>query len=64
LNSSHTKKAFQVPCALSVGKIAIKPSIGIAIYPKDGSSAGALLKSADAGMYQAKRNKSGYCFAP
>lgn len=57
-------KAIQAPCELSVGKLTINPSIGIAIFPKDGSTADALIKSADTAMYQAKRNKSGYSFAP
>ena len=57
-------KAIQAPCELSVGKLTINPSIGIAIFPKDGTSADALVKSADTAMYQAKRNKSGYSFAP
>ena len=57
-------KAIQVPCELSVGKLTINPSIGIAIFPKDGTTADALVKSADTAMYQAKRNKSGYSFAP
>ena len=57
-------KAIQVPCELSVGKLTINCSIGISIFPKDGTTADALVKSADTAMYQAKRNKSGYSFAP
>ena len=36
-------------------KISVRPSIGIALYPEDGSSAQALLKQADDAMYTAKR---------
>nr|WP_295786269.1 GGDEF domain-containing protein [Rhodoferax sp.] len=56
-------EAIQLPCQLSVGALVIKPSIGIAIFPRDGTSCSALLKSADTAMYAAKRNKSGYAFA-
>lgn len=56
-------KAIQVPCKVSVGELIINPSIGISIFPKDGTTAEALTKSADTAMYQAKRSKSGYVFA-
>lgn len=56
-------KAIQVPCQLSIGELIIKPSIGISIFPRDGTTAEALTKSADMAMYQAKRSKSGYAFA-
>jgi len=55
------------PCAVNVNEVAlslsIKPSIGIAIFPKAGDTADALVKSADNAMYRAKRNKTGYAFA-
>ena len=43
--------------------ICIGASIGIAIFPQDGSTADAMVNSADEAMYRAKRNKSGYMFA-
>ena len=43
--------------------LSIKASIGISIYPKDGSTAGALVESADKAMYAAKENKTRYSFA-
>ncbi len=56
-------KAVQMPCKLRIGDLIVTPSIGISIFPKDGTTAEALKQSADAAMYQAKRSKSGYAFA-
>lgn len=47
----------------SVAMPCIRASVGIAIYPRDGADADALVKSADDAMYLAKRSKSGYAFA-
>jgi diguanylate cyclase len=55
--------AIQTPCQLAVGTLRIQASVGIAIYPKNGGSAQALIKSADHAMFKAKRSKSGYAFA-
>jgi diguanylate cyclase len=49
-------------CELNDLKLSVKPSIGIAIYPRDGASAEVLLKNADAAMYQAKQDSHGYVF--
>jgi len=55
---------IQVPCNIKIRDIdislVINPSIGIAIFPTDGTTAEALVANADKAMYQAKRNKSGY----
>ena len=56
-------KAVQVPCDVSVGELKVHTSIGISIYPKDGTTVEALIMSADAAMYRAKQSKSGYAFA-
>lgn len=55
--------AIQLPVHLSIGELIVKPSIGIAIFPRDGTSVGALIKSADTAMYKAKRGKLVYAFA-
>lgn len=53
-----------VSAPLKIGKLTltVRPSIGIATYPADGVSAEALLRSADAAMYSAKRHRSCYAF--
>jgi diguanylate cyclase (GGDEF)-like protein len=60
-------QAIQVPCRVSVGDTEIdapvRASIGISIYPKDGSTADALVNKADEAMYRAKQAGSGYSFA-
>lgn len=60
-------RAIQAPCKVSLRELdiipSIKASIGISIFPKDGTTADALVKSADQAMYRAKQNKSGYSFA-
>lgn len=56
-------EAIQLPCGLSTVELHLSVSIGIALFPKDGTSVNALIKSADTAMYQAKRSKSGYAFA-
>ena len=60
-------QAIRVPCDISVNDLIIRPSvkasIGISIFPKDGTTAEVLIQSADKAMYEAKRNKSGYAFA-
>lgn len=56
-------KALQVPCNVGIAPLKVNTSIGIAIYPRDGTTAKDLIKSADAAMYRAKHGKSGYAFA-
>ncbi len=55
------------PCDVSADGLAISetisPSVGIALFPKDGNTADALVSSADRAMYRAKRDKTGYSFA-
>ena len=60
-------KAIQAPCESvlfgSSAQASIKASMGIAIFPKHGVTAPALIHSADEAMYRAKQNKSGFEFA-
>ncbi len=60
-------KAIQAPCDIGRSDPPVSPilgaSIGIAIFPKNGTTAAALVKSADTAMYEAKRGKSRYAFA-
>lgn len=56
-------EAVQEPCNVSVGALTVNTSIGISIYPRDGTTVEALIKSADAAMYRAKLSKSGYSFS-
>jgi diguanylate cyclase (GGDEF)-like protein len=60
-------KAIQAPCDLRVGDVVVnlclEAAMGISLFPKDGTSAAALIKRADEAMYWAKENKSGFAFA-
>jgi diguanylate cyclase (GGDEF)-like protein len=60
-------ESIQTPCTVRIGDLSINPStsasIGIALFPKDGTTADALIKSADQAMYRAKGSTSRYLFA-
>lgn len=56
-------EAVQMPCDIGTGELSVNTSLGISIFPKNGTTVDELIKSADAAMYQAKRLKSGYSFA-
>ena len=55
-------KRVSQTCEINQIKLVIQPSIGIAMYPRDGKTADTLLKNADAAMYQAKQGKSNFFF--
>lgn len=58
-------KLFETVAApLTIGGLTlhVRPSIGIAMYPADGTTAAELLRSADAAMYRAKQQQAGYGF--
>lgn len=66
-------KTLEAPCDIGPRSAATQPgrsthptvgaSIGIAIFPRDGTEADVLVNAADQAMYKAKRDKSGYAFA-
>lgn len=56
-------QAVQLPCEINGQTLKVDTSIGISIFPKDGTTVEALITSADTAMYRAKQNKSGYAFA-
>ena len=55
--------AISEPMELEGQSISVSPSIGIALFPRDGDTPDALIKNADAAMYLAKeRGRSNYQF--
>ncbi|HRE13135.1 MAG TPA: EAL domain-containing protein [Usitatibacteraceae bacterium] len=55
--------AIAEPVDLEGQDLAVSPSIGIAVFPRDGTSADTLIKNADAAMYLAKdRGRSNFQF--
>ncbi|MEO8628485.1 MAG: GGDEF domain-containing protein [Betaproteobacteria bacterium] len=60
-------QAIQAPCDIHVRdlniSLSINASIGVSIFPKDGTTGETLLAAADKAMYTAKRNKAEYSFA-
>lgn len=55
--------AVSEPVALEGQGLSVSPSIGIAVFPRDGASADTLIRNADAAMYLAKdRGRSNFQF--
>jgi diguanylate cyclase (GGDEF)-like protein len=54
---------LETPYAVDGHDVAIGASIGIAVYPVHGRDSDTLMRRADAAMYAAKRNHSGYRLA-
>jgi predicted signal transduction protein with EAL and GGDEF domain len=52
-------EALREPMQLAANSLAVTPSVGIAVYPQDGTDAVTLLRHADLAMYVAKRRSSG-----
>lgn len=50
------------PCGVNGVELAVRPSIGIALYPDDGQTASDLVENADSAMYRAKQSARGYWF--
>lgn len=56
-------EAVSAPLTIGPLTLSVRPSIGIATFPGDGDTVEALLKVADAAMYRAKRQRTGYAFS-
>lgn len=54
--------ALAAPFEIDGHDIYVSASIGISVYPADGTDGNTLLKHADSAMYLAKKNNSGYEF--
>ncbi|OYQ41826.1 hypothetical protein CHU94_05510 [Rhodoferax sp. TH121] len=54
--------SVKAPCKIGTHDLTVRPSIGIAICPSDGLTPESLLRNADAAMYHAKRQRTGYAF--
>lgn len=61
--AEHLLNSFNDPFFLHDNEYTITASIGISLFPNDGSSINVLLKNADIAMYRAKdKNKNAYAF--
>jgi diguanylate cyclase (GGDEF)-like protein len=56
------RTAIEEPVALQGLSLSLEASIGVALYPADGEDVETLLRCADAAMYHAKDEKSGWAF--
>lgn len=50
------------PFAFIQQKMFVTTSVGISVYPDDGTDVNALLKHADLAMFSAKKSRNNYCF--
>jgi diguanylate cyclase (GGDEF)-like protein/PAS domain S-box-containing protein len=55
-------EALQEPIAVQDLPLVVEASIGIAMYPEDGTDVDTLLRAADVAMYTAKEEKAGFGF--
>ena len=56
-------RTISEPLRIDELELAISASVGIAVYPRDGTDAGVLIRNADTAMYKAKQDLgSGYAF--
>ena len=60
--ASKLVESVAAPCHLQSYKLTVRPSIGIAVCPQHGTTGAELLAHADAAMYRAKREHTGYAF--
>jgi diguanylate cyclase len=54
--------AVSAPFKIGTLELTVRPSIGIAVCPGDGSTTDGLMRAAHSAMYMAKRQKSSYAF--
>ena len=52
-------RALREPMQLATNSLVVTPSVGIAVFPRDGADAETLLRNADLAMYFAKRKSPG-----
>ena len=57
--AGRLQDALRRPFALRGVAVELEASVGVALYPEHGTSAGALLQRADVAMYDAKRGRRG-----
>lgn len=64
LSALAKKLLGSIPFPLRIGtlQLCVRPSIGIAVYPRDGTSAEVLLSNAKFAMYRAKHLQAGFTF--
>ena len=56
-------KSFSIPFIIEGQELNITPSLGFAVYPRDGEDSNKLMRHADAAMYRSKHDgKNTYCF--
>ena len=55
-------ESISQPLVIKEQKFYPSVSIGISIFPRDGADINTLIKNADEAMYEAKKEKSRYCF--
>ncbi|MQY51264.1 putative bifunctional diguanylate cyclase/phosphodiesterase [Rhodocyclus gracilis] len=53
--------SIAVPASVGAHEVMLSASIGISVFPDDGTDGESLLKKADTAMYRAKRARSGSC---
>lgn len=53
--AERVRRALATPFIIAEHELHLTPSIGIAVFPKDGEDVETLIKNADAAMYQAKK---------
>ena len=61
LVARNLTQALSPPVALDGTRLSVRASMGIALYPNHGDDRVTLLRRADAAMYLAKHERTGYC---